>query len=133
MLENFSGAYGLADYDDISLIILNTYFAFTSLTTVGFGDFHPKSNPERMFTALGLLLGVLMFSYISGELMAILVQMTEINNPINDGDKLAQFLGLLSQRYNYDKPIKQEITDNIKDFFEYKWKKDANQAISTDD
>lgn len=126
MLEDFSGAYGLAEYDDISLIILNTYFAFTSLTTVGFGDFHPKSNPERMFTALGLLLGVLMFSFISGELMAILVQMTEINNSINDGDKLAQFLGLLSQRYNYDKPIKQEITDNIKDYFEYKWKKDDN-------
>jgi hypothetical protein len=59
--------------------------------------------------------------------------MTEINSPINDGDSLSMFFGLLKQRYNYDRPIKQEIIDNIHDFFEYKWKKDSNQAVSTDE
>lgn len=52
--------------------------------------------------------------------------MTKINSPINDGDKLAQFFGLLKQRYNYDKPLKQEMLDKIQEFFEYKWRKDTN-------
>ena len=43
------------------------YFSFTSLTTVGFGDFHPKSNFERIFIAFGLMFGVAIFSYIMGE------------------------------------------------------------------
>ena len=132
-IEHYIEAYDLKDHNDVSLIIMNTYFAFTSLTTVGFGDLHPKSNVERLFVAAGLLLGVLIFSFIQGELNEILVQMTEINSPINDGDSLSMFFGLLKQRYNYDRPIKQEIIDNIHDFFEYKWKKDSNQAISTDE
>ena len=93
---------------------------------MGFGDFHPKSNPERLFTAAGLLLGVLIFSYIQGQLIEILIQMTEINSDINEGDKLAMFFGLLGQRYNYDRPIKQEIIDTIYDYFEFKWRRDTN-------
>jgi len=35
------------------------YYALTSMTTIGLGDFNPKSNVERFFIAFGLLLGVL--------------------------------------------------------------------------
>ena len=34
------------------------YYAFTTLSTVGFGDFHPRSNSERLFCALILFLSV---------------------------------------------------------------------------
>lgn len=40
------------------------YFTMTSLTTVGFGDYHPKSDTERAWTALGLMLGVAFFALI---------------------------------------------------------------------
>ena len=46
--------------------IIVTYFSFTSLSTVGFGDFHPRSNAERIFCAFILLFGVAIFSYIMG-------------------------------------------------------------------
>ena len=48
------------------------YFAFTSLSTVGFGDYTPASNAERILIALILLLGVSVFSYILGEFVSIL-------------------------------------------------------------
>ena len=56
------------------------YFSFTSLTTVGFGDFHPKSNFERIFIAFGLMFGVAIFSYIMGEF----IQMIERYQTHND-------------------------------------------------
>jgi hypothetical protein len=48
------------------------YFAFTSLSTVGFGDFNPRSDLERLMTALLLLTGVSVFSYIMGNLIEII-------------------------------------------------------------
>jgi hypothetical protein len=44
-----------------------TYFFFTSLATVGFGDFAPKSDLERLLMAVVLLIGVAIFSYIMGD------------------------------------------------------------------
>jgi len=44
-----------------------TYFFFTSLATVGFGDFTPKGDLERMIITFVLLFGVAIFSYIMGE------------------------------------------------------------------
>jgi voltage-gated potassium channel len=34
------------------------YFSVTTLTTVGFGDFHPTSEGSRLFTAFYILIGV---------------------------------------------------------------------------
>ena len=45
------------------------YFSFTSLTTVGFGDFAPRADHERLVGAFMLLFGVLIFSYIMGKFL----------------------------------------------------------------
>ena len=62
-----------SENDDASwrcLVVI--YFAFTSLSTVGFGDYHPKSDEERIFVAFLLLVGVATFSYIMGIFINIL-------------------------------------------------------------
>ena len=50
------------------------YFAFTTLSTVGFGDFNPKSDTGRLLCAFILLFGVSIFSYILGIFKEIIVQ-----------------------------------------------------------
>jgi voltage-gated potassium channel len=63
------------EIDDNSIkhnLILGTYFAFTTLSTVGFGDLYPKSNYERLFCALILLVGVGIFSVFLGDFTEIL-------------------------------------------------------------
>lgn len=40
------------------------YFAMTSLTTVGFGDFYPKADPERLICAAIFIFGTAIFAYI---------------------------------------------------------------------
>lgn len=34
------------------------YFSVVTLTTVGYGDFHPTSDPSRLFAAIYILVGV---------------------------------------------------------------------------
>jgi len=62
----FYNYYGLEDRDDSENLIIVVYFAFTTLSTVGFGDYNPKSEPERILTTFILLIGVACFSYIMG-------------------------------------------------------------------
>ena len=80
------------------------YFAFTSLTTVGFGDFHPKSNIERLFCAFMILFGVLIFSYIMNEYIALLEQFKESKQEYNEGDELKLFFGVL-RKFNDNENI----------------------------
>lgn len=40
------------------------YFAMTSLSTVGFGDFYPKNSYERLIGSIILLSGVTIFSTV---------------------------------------------------------------------
>ena len=53
-------------------LVIMVYYAFTTLSTVGFGDFHPRSNAERLFCAVILLVGVAIFSFIMGNFIDIL-------------------------------------------------------------
>ena len=48
------------------------YYAFTSLSTVGFGDYHPRSDEERVLCAFILLFGVAIFSYIMGNFIEMI-------------------------------------------------------------
>lgn len=52
--------------------ILAFYFAFTSFTTTGFGDYYPVSDSERLFCALFLIIGVSIQSYIMNTFIGIL-------------------------------------------------------------
>ena len=49
-----------------------TYYAVTTLSTVGFGDFHPKNHNERIVVIFALLLGTATFSYIMSIFIDIL-------------------------------------------------------------
>ena len=51
-----------------------TYFMFTSLSTVGLGDYHPRSNIERLIGALLLLFGVAITSYIMDNLNSMILK-----------------------------------------------------------
>ena len=77
--------------------IILLYFSFTTLATVGFGDFNPRSNAERIFIAFGLLFGVAIFSYILGELSTIVNDFTNFNADGDEAESLATFFGVMAQ------------------------------------
>ena len=89
-------------------ILLCMYFAFTSLSTVGFGDFYPVSDLERLLGSFVLLIGVAMFSYILGELLANVQAINLIESGFERQDDLDRFFSLL-QQFNDKKPIEKSL------------------------
>lgn len=55
-------------------MLINTYFAFTTLSTIGLGDYYPVSDIERLVGSFVLLFGVALFSYMMGELLFMITQ-----------------------------------------------------------
>ena len=111
--------------------IICVYFAFTSLSTVGFGDYHPISNQERLFGAAMLLFGVAIFSYCMGKFVEIFNEIITFNASLDDGDNLHKFFGVI-QHYNNDRPIKLDLKRQIESHFNYKWMNDKNAALVDD-
>jgi len=62
------GSWSLLNLPATRTVLINTYFAFTTLTSVGFGDFYPVSKIERGCYVLVFLFGVALFSYFMGDL-----------------------------------------------------------------
>ena len=104
------------------------YFAFTSLSTVGFGDYHPRSDEERLLCAFILLFGVAIFSYIMGNFIEMIGTYQELNADLDDGDNLTRFFGLITH-FNNKVDIDIKLKTSIEQHFDYKWGYDKNQAI----
>ena len=83
----------------VEMIKLN-YFSFTTLSTVGFGDFDPKSNIERLYMSMGMLLGVAIFSSILGNFIEMFDVIKESNKEYEDGNNLLRFFDLF-RTFNY--------------------------------
>ena len=71
----FYNEYDLQSKTNWQNLVIVVYFTFTTLSTVGFGDFNPKSEIERIVTTFILLVGVACFSYIMGQFIDILMNL----------------------------------------------------------
>lgn len=123
---------GLLNNDDVHNGIAMMYFSFTSLSTVGFGDFHPKSDSERIFCAFMILFGVGLFSLFMAQFIEILNKYEEMNSDLDDSDNLSKFMELI-RHFNHGNYLDLEFHSRIEAFFDYKWKFDRTQAINDDD
>ena len=54
--------------DELKRVGVNTYFALTTLSTIGFGDYYPVANYERLAGAFMMIFGVAIFSIFMGEI-----------------------------------------------------------------
>ena len=78
-----------------------TYFAFTTLSTVGFGDYHPRSDRERLVIVVIFLVGVNLTSFVMDTLNKVLKQLGSFNNDHDESDGLSLFFKIL-QRFNHE-------------------------------
>lgn len=73
-------------------MIIVVYFAFTTLSTIGFGDYHAISTHERIICSLILLFGVAMFSFIMGNFIEILMSFKHVTAENEESENLTKFL-----------------------------------------
>ena len=69
----FYNAYDMEDRENKQNLTIVVYFMLTTLSTVGFGDYNPKSEVERIIMTFILLIGVACVSWIIQQFMDILV------------------------------------------------------------
>lgn len=103
------------------------YYSFTTLSTVGFGDYHPRSNSERIYVAFFMLFGVMIFSYIMGIFIEMLNSFQGQYGENEDIAELTRFLAFI-QKLNYGNESQdaERQPDIIMTFFENKWQHDSN-------
>ena len=95
--ENFLEKYSLYDKTQAETTITLIYYALTTLSTIGLGDYNPRSNMERIFIIFVLIFGVGSFSYIISNLIDIFDNIKALSKGIEDGDNLRRFYGLIAQ------------------------------------
>lgn len=93
--EYFLSKFGIIDMSLKESVIVAMYFAFTTLSTVGFGDFYPCSDFERAIGAAILFFGVIMFSYIMGYFIEKMENFRALNKDFNEDQALQKFLKTL--------------------------------------
>jgi hypothetical protein len=118
------------EHSNIRLAITATYFSFTSLSTVGFGDLHPRANQERLIGAFILLFGVAIFSYIMTNFIDILkeFQSFHMEKEEEEADQLNMFVQCIN-KMNGNVPIPESFQQRIEQLFDYRWKKDRNSCL----
>lgn len=112
----FAGTYSFLSNDNWEIAELNgfdttvvaMYYALTSLSTCGFGDFFPVTDFERLVCSLMLLSGVSVFSYVLGELKFMMSNLKNVTGEIDEKEKLEMFF-LLLEKFNYGRHINHDF------------------------
>ena len=105
----FYNVYEMEDNSKSLNLSIVVYFMFTTLSTVGFGDYNPKSEIERVIMTFILLVGVACFSFIMSQFIEILLAFQKVTAANEDSEMMARWL-LLLKNFNNNKPLPPEMT-----------------------
>ena len=105
-------------YSDASKLVKIWYFGITTLSTIGYGDFHPKSCLEKIVASFIMMLGVSVFSFIMGHFIEILISYKNLNSSSFDHKDLTKWIALLA-RFNGGRKLDVELINRIEDFFQF--------------
>lgn len=117
---------------NIEMVVQLMYFAYTTLSTVGFGDKTPVSDFERLIASAIMLLGVAVFGLILNDLVTIIDQFKAYDAEIDEGNELREFFGCL-KHYNNGIDIDINKKREFESYFEYRWFSHKNSAIDDEE
>ena len=120
-------------YEGTDRWIVALYYSFTSLSTIGLGDFNPRSDSERLVCSFILLFGVAVFAYIIGTLIEIMDTLNSLNKESGDDEalELNKFFSTWEMLFNNGKAIDEKLVKSIRDHFYYRWENDKNFIIQS--
>jgi len=79
-------------FNNFQRLVVMLYFALTTLSTVGYGDYHPASNIEMMVASIIMLGGVAFFSYIMSTFLDIISSYDAKMGSLDRSDELNEWI-----------------------------------------
>jgi len=89
------------------------YWAFTTMTTVGYGDILAKTDAERLYCCAGMLFGAVTFAYVVGTMSTLVARLESKNTEARD--KVRQI-----KQYCKERDFRKDLADKIVRYFRYK-------------
>lgn len=108
------------------------YFAFTTMSTVGFGDLHPITNTERLLGVVLMIFGVSIFSYVMGSFISHIATINAFYNDFEEQASLFKFIGTL-KKFNKGSEISPKYVTELEAYFDYYWSHNLLLAFGKDD
>ena len=115
----------------ILLILLTEIFSIT-LTTVGYGDFFPQNNNERVMAIFIMLIGVSLFTHVMGNFTDLITSYDKKLGGADNASNLHNWLSLLGN-FSKNTPFENSLINDIDLHFNYFWVNDRNANLTRDD
>lgn len=96
-------------------LIVSIYFILTTLSTVGYGDYYPKSDIEKVVAIFLMIMGIALFSYIMNNFITVLVNYDNFMGNVDKSSELKVWLTSLSKFSS--KPLPKELVDEVHNHF----------------
>ena len=107
--------------------ITSMYWAITVLSTVGFGEIHPQTNAEKLFSLFAELVGCFIFMMLVGNLTAIVTDRSALEQKVSDAMEEAREF-LLDK--NVDGKVRQKTLGALEHTFRAKMHDEKHEMIS---
>jgi hypothetical protein len=111
--------------------IIACYYALTTLSTVGYGDYYPISIREMLVGIVFILFGIVFFSQIMSSFIEIIQNYDQRMGNEDKGSELNNWMTLLTRFTN--RPLDKELVGEIDNNFSYYWAKDRLFGMNKDD
>lgn len=108
--NSFYDIYELSQSTSLQNLIKGMYFGFTTLSTVGFGDFNPKSDTERVVMIVIFVGGVAIFSIVMSAFLESLQKYSDVTADNEEQDDLNRFF-ILMVKFNNGQFLKRELKE----------------------
>ncbi|GMH57191.1 hypothetical protein TrLO_g1723 [Triparma laevis f. longispina] len=113
--EENSWYYGLSDTETIEdKYIASLYWAFTTMTTVGYGDISASSVQEKWYAIVIMILGATVFGYILANIASLTGELDARGNRVSASiTSMTEYLTEKNIHQNLVKSIKNHIRFNL--------------------
>jgi len=113
-------------------LITCMYYALTTLSTVGYGDYHPFSIAEKIVGSIIQIFGVTFFSILMNGFIDVVLSIKG-SNFSNNEDTLQRWFVLIkkirNQPYGGGTDIQSALKVQIEDHFRYFWDNDRTAVL----
>jgi hypothetical protein len=108
--ETFFVKYDLGNKDNGNVLMIIWYFIFTTLATVGYGDFYAVNKFEMGYAILLVLIGSAWFAFLMGKSVKIMETLSDINGLKDIREKLNLWISNMEENYaNLPFRLKQKV------------------------